>query len=582
MSVNFSQSDISVLKQPHNRWVSLIIGLPLLVWLASLLTFSVNIPWFDDLDPFSDFIRQWTANPDFSDRLALLFRPNNEHRMIFGKLSALFYFLITGELNFTFLHIAGALFYIGAFAICFQIFRLLQLPLLYFAPVSFLFFHLKTHLVFLWAVCSLQHQPVVFFVCLTVWLLAKRKFLGALIAGICTTFAMSNGMLVWAAGGVVLLYRSNWKQLALWSLVGLAAIMTYFSGMTTQNNESSFTFLMQHPHLPPLGFLTFLGGLLDIFPINQPIVLRSTLPVLGGGLLTGWALWYVFKRLRIVEVILLRKKSYQSGDVREDKEHTVRDFVLGLLVFSLVNGLIIGVLRPRFGFFVFLLSNYKLYTFLFAITAYLGILSTLKTENRRRIVGMIFGGAAIMIWVFSLITEISVINERRKFLLLSAYNQEHNGFGLGFAPDTPAAAFLDTLMQDLTTAGIYTYPSVYEPYYKAIKTLKEEAELPPTLRYERQSENVLIAQENTQLGLMNRKELAIAYALKGGKLYVFPMSQANYQGKNPFRQYERTKYASIPYAYLEPGEYDLGVLEVSKQSMKNYKIDKLFIERLAE
>ncbi len=43
----------------------------------------------------------------------LLFQPNNEHRMVIGKLVTLFYYGITGHLNFTFLHIAGACFTLG-------------------------------------------------------------------------------------------------------------------------------------------------------------------------------------------------------------------------------------------------------------------------------------------------------------------------------------------------------------------------------------------------------------------------------------------------------------------------------------
>ena len=557
----------------------LLIGFPLVVWCFYLIRFSVNIPWFDDLDPFTDFIRQWSQQPGFSERVDLLFRPNNEHRMIFGKLSALVYYLITGELNFTFLHIAGALFYIGSFFLCWKIFRLTELPAYYFIPVSLLFFQIKTHLVFLWAVCSLQHQPVVFFVCLTIYLLARRRFLGSVLAAFCATFAMSNGMLVWVAGGIILVQRKNWSQLGVWLLASVVAILAYFSGMSTQNNESSFDFLMQYPHLTPLGFLTFLGGFMDVFPINQPIELRSSLPVMGGLLLSVWAIGYLMYKLDLLRRIFRLKR---GNEEETGRTVTIQDFVIGVFLFSLVNAFIISVLRPRFGFFVFLLSNYKLYTFLFAVTAYVSYLSVEKNEIRRRKIAVLMGIVGVIVWGCSLLTETPVINERRKFLLLSAYNQEHNGFGLGFAPHTEPAYFLDNLMKDVQQAGIYTYPKEFDWYYVMMKDNSLENRSAEFIQIEKRREDLLITRENSQMGLLQRKDLAIAFVRSEERLYVFPLTQSGYTGKNPFRQYERTKYASIPYSYLEPGTYQIGVLEAESGEIRKYVLDELIIDRFRD
>lgn len=71
----------------------LLAALPVGLFVITLVQFSVNVPWFDDFDPFPDFLRKWINTNDLFTQIQLIFQPNNEHRMIFGKLGALF---ITG------------------------------------------------------------------------------------------------------------------------------------------------------------------------------------------------------------------------------------------------------------------------------------------------------------------------------------------------------------------------------------------------------------------------------------------------------------------------------------------------------
>jgi hypothetical protein len=63
--------------------------IPILLWVFVILYYSINLPWYDDFDPFPDFLHKWITDASLSDRLNLLFQPNNEHRMVVGKLVTL-------------------------------------------------------------------------------------------------------------------------------------------------------------------------------------------------------------------------------------------------------------------------------------------------------------------------------------------------------------------------------------------------------------------------------------------------------------------------------------------------------------
>lgn len=96
--------------------------------------------------------------------------------MVIGKLVTLIYFWLTGKLNFTFLHIAGACFTMGTLYLFWLSFKESKINWWYFLPIVFLFFQLQYYLVYLWAICSLQHQPVVFFLCLSMFFFIQRAF----------------------------------------------------------------------------------------------------------------------------------------------------------------------------------------------------------------------------------------------------------------------------------------------------------------------------------------------------------------------------------------------------------------------
>lgn len=553
---------------PRNKYlVPILVFAPVFIWLFTIGKFAVNVPWFDDFDPFADFIRKWVEAPGFQEKLGFLFQPNNEHRMVPAKLLTLLYFLVTGEVNFVFLQICGALFTIGSCWLIYSMFRRLGLPLLYFLPVPFLLFQFQFHLVFLWSICSLQHQPSVFFMCLCMYLLAKRKLSWAVIAALLGNFSFGNGMFIWPAGAVVLLLRHDWKSLLIWVIAGCAGIFFYLNGMSAQGNDSGIGYFFKYPYMPIVGLWAFLGGLFDLFSKHNPIGVRTALPILAGMLMTGFvAIWFsgmIFPFLRRYvkwPVKIPALPAYLQNRLESNREFS--GFVAGLLAFSLVNGIIVGFLRPRFGFDVLVVSNYKLYPALFMVSAYLALLIVIAPSPNLKKIFTPIAVLSIAIWGISLFYQLPDIAERRKYLLVNAYNQEHNAFGLGFKRGSEAANYTDSLVKYLLREGIYDFPATNDPYYTLMKsTVSPLAAETLHLRQELRDRSVYLFRDNIPYRVSYR-DATYAFIRNEKEMLVFKFDQSPYRGKNIFRQFEKASHVEIPFEILEPGQYDLGILNV--------------------
>ncbi|WP_439556306.1 hypothetical protein [Dyadobacter sp.] len=548
--------------------------LPILIWVFVILYYSVDLPWLDDFDPFPDFLHKWISEESSAEQLALLFQPNNEHRMVVGKLLTLGYYWVTGQLNFTFLHIAGACFTLGTLLIFWRVFRQTKLSFWYFLPIPFLLFQLQYHLVFLWAICSLQHQPVVLFVCLSMYLLANGRFSLAALSGLCATYAMSSGIFVWPAGIMILLLSSRYKQLAIWCLIAVVGVGLYFYGMSAQGNESSFAFFAKFPHLSFLGFFAFLGGLFDLFP-EKSIEIRTALPILMSFLIMIWVviwLWRLFTGWTSRTFSWPAQKADQSIKA---EYNPVQMFLLGVITFLLVNAIIIGLLRPRFGFFVMVVSNYKMYPALFLVAAYLTFITSNFAETTRKFGFRMAFGVSILIWVVSAINYLPVISERSKYLTINGYNQEFNGFGLGHVPFSVGAEYVDRLMKDMVALGVYRYPAGGKVIAQQVAALNGKSA----------GSDILVKDENRQIYVNDpagsvsllKSKGEYVFLTNSEKTYLFKIEPKKYTGRNIFRQYEKGSDIAIPYSSMLPGSYNVGIISTGNPAPEGGILRKIII-----
>lgn len=258
--------------------------MPVVVFAGYWHLYAVNVPWFDDFEALPDFLMRFLDAPTLAEKGHWLLWPNNEHRMATGKALTVALHALTGTINFRTLEAVANGSTLGLLALFFAAFRRLGLPLAYFLPVPFLLFQPQYHLLSFWAITGVQHQPVLLFAFLALFLVSMgtpTTLALGMVSGLMATFTMSNGMLVWPAGAVVLALQGRWRELAVWLGTAGVGIGGYFYGFPSRANANSFAQFLKTPYLSVVGFFTFWGAAFDFFP-KTPIVLRSILPTVAG------------------------------------------------------------------------------------------------------------------------------------------------------------------------------------------------------------------------------------------------------------------------------------------------------------
>lgn len=538
---------------------AVLIAVPVVFWLFVIYKYAANVPWFDDFDPFPDFLRHWILSDNITEKFKLIFQPNNEHRMIWGKLTALFYYKLTGTLDFRLIQIFASFLTLSVLFLFWKAFKAAKIPLIYFVPIPFFIFHLQFYGTYLWAICSMQHQPVVFFTAVTCWLVAKGRFNAGLLTAICANFAMGNGILVWTSGVAILIFLGHTRQLIVWILTAVAGVFLYFVGMSPQGNETSFSFFAENPHLSFIGFFTFLGGLFDLSP-DRDINLRM-IPTFAAGLVVGvYVIWWVLRTV-------FTKPPISKKDA---ETQTANGFLIGILVFILANAAVIALLRPRFGMDVMLVSNYKIYPGIFLAAAYLSLLMFGKRPAAIWKAGLL---VAAGLWLGTLFIYFPTVRERKYNFEINAYNQKYNQFGLGFEPGSKAASYIDELVQFISQRDIYHLPETITPLVEQTRKTPAEINFP----YDIASEG-----ETVQISVPDLKTATFDAPLRffnfssDEKNYLFKADPNINRGRNPFKKFEKGINLTVSKQLLEKGTYEIKLYD--GQTNQHYLLDQVVIE----
>ena len=540
-----------------------LILVPIICFWTFLFTYAADIPWMDDVESFIYFQLGYLQADSISTKIEWLLKPNNEHRILFAKLVTVCMQALTGSINFRWLILIASAWIGGMLFIFYRVFRTIQVPLIAFLPVALLLLHPQYYLISLSAVTSFQHQTAICLVFAVVYLLAKPgpgRFGGALALQLLASFSMSSGLFGWVSGVGTLVVQRRFKEAALWLGLGVVTIFFYVHGFASpQGNETSMSFFLKNPHLVFFGFFTFSGALLDFFPFD-PILPRSILPTLAGFGLTGILLW-MLKRMLL---------PWPPANAQPGPREVRHNFLVGAYGFILVNAVIIAFLRPRFGYFVMLISNYTFYSSLLAILLYLNVLSEFsawQVQKKWVTAGLILG---VTVWSVMYFRYWPRVAERKQQFEAFAFNQKQDGVGLGATLGTPFAGKAKRWMDSAVARGIYQYPpAFYTPYEKIM--LESVAGKPidsVPLVIEEQPDYFLVRTEGWQVPdhLVNA-----SFIVKSAeRTYLFPV-QTLFLPK-PFFLARKVPglSAQIIKASLYPGTYQIGLLmtPVSSQAVR--------------
>lgn len=549
------------------RWLTkfgpVLVAIPILCFSLLLVAYVVDVPWMDDIDAFLSFILGYTDARTVGEKLDWLLRPNNEHRILTGKLITLLLYKLTGMVNFRWLIFAAYAFLLGLLAIFYRVFRSTNLPVLAFVPVPFLLLQPQYYLTTIWAITSLQHQVVVAMVVATLYLLAngsRNRFVGGLALQVLTSLSMSNGLFGWVAGAVVLALQRRWLRLAGWLGLGIATILFYFYDFqNTQGNDSSVSFFLKYPYLVFLGFFTFTGGLFDFFP-NTASIWRYALPTLAGLVLIPTMLYWLW---RMNEPLLRRRPAVGTPQNRETTLlYQRRYFLTGCYAFLMVNAVIVAFLRPRFGYAVMLISNYMIYPALLVVLLYLNLLSE-QYRNGRTIdrwvrVGLV---GSLLVWGVSYGLRLPKIAFRKQQLLTNAFNQKHNALGLGPSWGSPFVELARHSLGESIRRGIYQYPAAfYTGYEPALLGATHRLPVDTTLGVQVTGGGYSYLAETGYNALPQPVRQAVVVVQSDRQTYLFPssvpFSVTNFYLNRPVR----TIQAEVIIPMLTPGRYRVGIL----------------------
>jgi hypothetical protein len=168
---------------------------------------------------------------------------------------------------------------------------------------------------------------------------------------------------------------------------------------------------------------------------------------------------------------------------------------------------------------------------------------------------------SVVIWVISIYTYLPIITERKKFLLANAYNQQHNGYGLGHVPFSSSAMYVDTLMKRMVDEGIYHYPEQSEWLATEIRKIGDPLAGGSGISYTI-DKNAILVEDNEAPISWDSHTGQYAFLKRGSKIYIFKLVQRTYTGRNLLKQYDKGSFVEIPFAAAEPGDYQLGIIRV--------------------
>lgn len=546
-------------------WAALLLLVPLVLFYLISIRYSINVPWFDDIDCLPRFLVDWLDATTLSNKIQILLRPANEHRIVAARLILLAQETLMGTLNFRVMSFLGNLSVLGIFGLVVLNFRKTDTRLVWLLPAALLIFNLQYYAMTFMTIMTLQYQLVIFLSFLSFHYLAKGTPLAlAIAAGVALldTFSMGNGMMVWPSGIVLLAFQGRWKHLGVWTLLGGLAIFAYFSGYDfVQGNEKGFAYILANPIKVLAGLLAMVGGIFDIFP-TLPFLYRMLLPFLMGGLMLGFGIYWlalIFSHSPVWNVKIKApffEKYFPKNTDPAPGQNATNAFWLGALAYLLSSMALVVFFRTRFDYELVLWSTYKIYPATAAAICYLLLLSLVSPSRKK----YVFGGTlvlALLAWGSSYYHYLPEAASIRKTRLAFAFNQRHNGIGLGASKGTSFEPVVENTLKRTEARGVYSLPSpLIHPNEEALRTMIPQGRVAAELTETPESVRVVLTQKAEQ---STQDRYAVLRSAQN--IYLFYMPPGS-------------RVADCPKPTLRSGQYTIDIWEVGSQKDHLFSTDQ--------
>lgn len=421
-------------------WVTLFL-LPILIYGYIVLSYSINIPIYDEYELILQFLTDFSHANGFQDSLSILLKRENDHIPLFPKLFFLVDSFLSAQLDFThIIYIANA-FLLGIFFIFYKhSSHHGQDKLKNFLPIPFLLFQIQHWELVTWAGAALIYLSPLLFCILALIFINRRNRYGLSIAcifAIISSFSAGNGFFILPTIAALLLLQRRFTEFVVWAIFSSALTISYLAIYASQGHESTYfssLSFFQHPLYVFISFLATTGSAAGIG--------IKSISIISGFVILSWYLYITYK------------KYYHQNPV-----------IYFFLSFLLLTSIALAFKRSDFGLDLILLtSRYRIISILIMIASYIAFLEFNSSPSENALLKKLFPLFAILLFILSYLLYAPFIKGR--------YNELQSGVN-GLLHNNPAMAY-DVLIESKENK-IYIPPAGY--LSKLDPKLKRTAEM---------------------------------------------------------------------------------------------------------
>ena len=344
------------------RMVYILFSVPFIIFLWAELRYDVNMPNWDDYDSVLNWLVTFSRPASFMDKVDLLFRQHNEHRIVFDRLVELAELHALGVVNFIYLDVFGFIGLILLVSVIVRLGRRSGLPSWAMLPIPILLLSLSQNNLISFSMASMQiYWAIMFsflsFLFVTRYFDLKNMSTGFLFSVI-ASFTSAGGLIGFPA--VVIYYLANKKYglATLWSLGAMIIFWVYF---------------VLFPYHP-----TAIGIASHHYAFTHPLNYLKYVTMFLGNMISPASGAFIFGLLLLCTVCFL----FFRRHVRLDS------WIFLACTFIIATGAADGLSRISLGMNAGLSSRYTPFGAILIVLVYTGIIIHQRDEKRRVVITM--------------------------------------------------------------------------------------------------------------------------------------------------------------------------------------------------
>ncbi|GLU56377.1 hypothetical protein Dfri01_58380 [Dyadobacter frigoris] len=414
-----------------------------------------------------------------------------------------------------------------------------------------LWFNIQSFENIFWGVSSLCNYGVLLFVLSSVYFATHqpRQYYIALIFGVLATFSYGNGLMVFPVIGLIAWLTGRKKDFVITIIVAVLIAIIYFINFTPTTKNLDMSDLDQ-VRKGFFGYFGFIGSIatIRVYDDNPMVLTRAVI--------TGFI--FIFSL-----VLLFRKEWFTLWNVAWGKtkyNNPTALFSLGIIAFVAITALALVYKRiPLDDFIGMFKGRYRMYSALWSIALYLGLLSVASRTLVRRLV-IVLIPLTIVLNLLILDSNFAIAVNNRRIAIVQEFNARYNADWLG----------LKMFSMDQTHfEKIRTYYHSDDPLAEGWNPRNLSDSIACTKIYQpdivKKEDNYLIVNFENDYFKAEKDYSDGAYViLKSAQhTYAAPQSQSAVPIKTTLRRlmyFNKGAYASFHTATVEPGFYRIYLL----------------------